>query len=88
MQTGTISTGMALVKAVDPKFQSNTTDNLVIGSGTALLFGFPFLNIPVVGYVQDQPIMYVYTMLALIIYFTALLGGILWRTRKNNDIRS
>ncbi|UOQ87358.1 sodium/glutamate symporter [Gracilibacillus salinarum] len=91
MQTGTISTGMALVKAVDPKFRSNTTDNLVMGSGTALLFGFPLLlilNIPVVGYVQNQPIMYVYTMLALIIYFAALLGGILWRTRKKNKIRS
>ncbi|WP_208592144.1 sodium/glutamate symporter [Gracilibacillus suaedae] len=87
MQTGTISTGMALVKAVDPKFQSNTTDNLVMGSGTALLFGFPLLlilNIPVVGYVQDQPIMYLYTMIALVFYFAALLTGLLWRVRKSN----
>ncbi|MGP4039307.1 S-layer homology domain-containing protein [Gracilibacillus sp. D59] len=85
MQTGTISTGMALVKAVDPKFKSNTTDNLVMGSGTALLFGFPLLlilNIPVVGYVQDQPVMYLYTMLALVLYFAALLFGLLWRVRK------
>ncbi|WP_018931806.1 hypothetical protein [Gracilibacillus lacisalsi] len=87
MQTGTISTGMALVKAVDPKFQSNTTDNLVMGSGTALLFGFPLLlilNIPVVGYVQDRPIMYLYTMIALVSYFAALLAGLLWRVRKND----
>ncbi|MFD2654933.1 S-layer homology domain-containing protein [Gracilibacillus thailandensis] len=87
MQTGTISTGMALVKAVDPKFQSNTTDNLVMGSGTALLFGFPLLlilNIPIVGYVQDRPIMYLYTMIALVFYFAVLLAGLLWRVRKSN----
>lgn len=85
MLTGTISTGMALVKAVDPRFQSNTTDNLVMGSGTALLFGFPLLlvlNIPVVGWVQDQPIMYVYTMLLLVLYFAALLGSLLWKIKR------
>src|SRR5699024_10899176 len=68
MLTGTISTGMALVKAVDPRFQSNTTENLVMGSGTAIMFGFPLLlllNVPVVGFVQNQPIMYVYTFLGL-----------------------
>lgn len=85
MLTGTISTGMALVKAVDPRFQSNTTDNLVMGSGTALLFGSPLLlvlNIPVVGWVQDQPIMYVYTMLLLVLYFAALLGSLLWKIKR------
>ncbi|WP_058308942.1 sodium/glutamate symporter family protein [Gracilibacillus massiliensis] len=86
MQTGTISTGMALVKAVDPKFKSNTTDNLVMGSGTALLFGFPLLlilNIPVVGFVQEQPIMYLYTLGALLLYFGLLLGALLYRINRS-----
>ncbi|GEL76386.1 sodium:glutamate symporter [Tenuibacillus multivorans] len=85
MQTGTISTGMALVKAVDPYFQSNTSENLVMGSGTALMFGFPLLiilNVPVVGYVQGDPWMYVYTFFGLLLYFIALLGTLWYRTRK------
>jgi glutamate:Na+ symporter, ESS family len=86
MLTGTISTGLALVKAVDPKFQSNTTENLVTGSASAILFGFVLLlilNIPVVGFIQNQPIMYVYTFFILLVYFLLLLGLLLFRTRKN-----
>ncbi|MBW4839322.1 MAG: S-layer homology domain-containing protein, partial [Paenibacillaceae bacterium] len=85
MLTGTISTGLALVKAVDPKFQSNTTDNLVMGSATAIMFGFPLLlilNIPIVGYLQQQPVMYIYTFAALFLYFAILLGILLYRSRK------
>ena len=88
MQTGTISTGMALVKAVDPEFQSNSTDNLVLGSATAMMFGFPLLlllNVPIVGYVQNQPIMYLYTFLGLLIYFILLLMFLFIRIRKNSN---
>ena len=85
MLTGTISTGLALVKAVDPKFQSNTTDNLVMGSASAIMFGFPLLlilNIPIVGYLQNQPVMYLYTFGALFLYFAILMGLLLYRSRK------
>lgn len=85
MQTGTISTGMALVKAVDPGFQSSTAENLVMGSASAMMFGVPLLlllNVPVVGYVQNEPIMYLYTLLALLAYFVVLIGVLLYRTRK------
>ena len=85
MLTGTISTGLALVKGVDPKFRSNTADNLVVGSASAILFGFPMLlvlNIPVIGYRENKPEMYVYTLLILIAYFALLFGALLLRTRK------
>ena len=85
MLTGTISTGLALVKAVDPEFRSNTTDNLVVGSATAILFGAPLLvilNVPIVGYVQNQPIMYLYTFLLLLGYFAVVLSALLLRTRR------
>ncbi|MGP4071203.1 hypothetical protein ACTWQB_01455 [Piscibacillus sp. B03] len=91
MQTGTISTGMALVKAVDPHFKTNTADNLVMGSGTALLFGFPLLillNIPVVGYVQDTPMLYFYTLVGFVLYLLLLVGALLFRTRNINVARS
>jgi len=73
--TGTISTGMALLKEIDPGFHSRASENIVLGSGVALLFGFPLLmilNIPIFGYVTNQPFMYLVALLAFIVYFGVL----------------
>lgn len=73
--TGTISTGMALLKEVDPNFDTDVPENIVVGSAIALPFGFPLmvvLNIPVFGVVTGRPIMYLYTMLAFIGYLLFL----------------
>jgi ESS family glutamate:Na+ symporter len=74
--TGIVSTGLALVKEIDPEFESTATKNLVLGSGAALFVGFPLmllLTVPIMGIVTHQPIMFLYTMLALIVYFVILL---------------
>ncbi len=76
MLTGTISTGMALLREVDPNFKTQVAEKLVLGSGVGLLFGFPLmiiLNIPIFGYINNQPIMYLYTLLALTAYLGALI---------------
>lgn len=73
--TGIVSTGLALVKEIDPRFESSATKNLVLGSGAGLFVGFPLmllLNVPVVGFVTHQPVMYLYTMLGLLGYFLLL----------------
>lgn len=73
--TGIVSTGLALVKEIDPNFESSATKNLVLGSGAGLFVGLPLmllLNVPIVGYVQNNPIMYLYTMLGLLLYFIVL----------------
>ncbi len=73
--TGTISTGMALLKQVDPGFHSGASENIVLGSGVALVFGFPLmvmLNIPIFGYVTNQPLMYLIALLSFFIYFGIL----------------
>src|SRR5690606_13341527 len=88
MLTGTISTGLALVKGVDPKFKSNTADNLVVGSASAIVFGFPMLlvlNIPIDGYRQNKPELYWITLAIFIVYFCLLVGAILFRTRVKNQ---
>ena len=72
MLTGTISTGLALLREVDPHFKSGAARNLVFGSGTGLAFGLPMmliLNLPTLGYRNDQPIFYLYAMLGLVVYF-------------------
>ena len=75
MHTGTISTGMALLREIDPKFESGTAEDLVIGSGIALFTGLPLMliiNVPIIGYKTSQPIYYLYTFLALAAYILIL----------------
>src|SRR6056297_86910 len=81
--TGTISTGMALLKQIDPGFHSGASENIVLGSGVALLFGFPLmviLNVPIFGYVTNQPSMYLVALLAFLVYF-GILYFILYKNR-------
>jgi glutamate:Na+ symporter, ESS family len=88
MLTGTISTGLALLREVDPHFRSGAARNLVFGSGTGLAFGLPMmliLNLPTLGYKNGQPIFYVYTMVALVVYFGLLL--LLLRQISKNALR-
>lgn len=87
MGTGTISTGMALLRAVDPKFRTNVPENLVMGSAVAAAFGLPLmliLNIPIVGVVSDKPIMYLYTMLLLIGYLALMYILLYLNVRRTN----
>lgn len=84
MLTGTISTGLALLKEVDPNFETNVAENLVLGSAVGLFLGLPLmliLNIPVFAYVSNQPQMYGYTFLAFIGYLGALYMFILRSSR-------
>ncbi|MBO8160500.1 MAG: hypothetical protein H0Z24_02595 [Thermosipho sp. (in: Bacteria)] len=49
MLTGTISTGMALLREVDPALETGAAENLVFGSGVSMAIGIPLiaiLNLP------------------------------------------
>ena len=84
--TGTVSTGMALLKQVDPGFHSDASENIVLGSAVALIFGFPLmviLNIPIFGYVTNQPAMYLITILAFLLYF-GILTFLLYKYRPKH----
>ncbi len=86
MLTGTISTGLALLREVDPHFRSGAARNLVFGSGTGLAFGLPMmllLNLPTVGFRNGQPELYLYTLAGLFGYWLFMLAlmGIFRRRR-------
>lgn len=88
MLTGTISTGLALIKGVDPKFKTNAADNLVVGSASAILFGFPMLlvlNIPIDGYRQNRPELYWITLGIFVVYLALLISALLFRTRASKN---
>jgi len=89
MLTGTICTGVALLREVDPDFSSPSAEYLVLGSGVGLLFGFPLmilLNVPIVGYVNNQPVMYLFTMLGFVFYMF-LLGLFMYLNRPKNIVK-
>jgi len=85
MMTGTISTGMGLLREVDPNYDSGAAENLVLGSGTGLFFGFPLmivLSIPIIGVSTGQPIMFLYTFIAFIAYLAILLTILFMNVRR------
>ncbi|MDZ7836680.1 MAG: hypothetical protein U5N58_01370 [Actinomycetota bacterium] len=58
MWTGTITTGVALLREVDPHNRSNAAENLVLGSAVALPLGIPLmfiLGLAVSGYRNGNP---------------------------------
>jgi ESS family glutamate:Na+ symporter len=67
--TGTITTGIALLREIDPYAKSRVSENLVLGSGFAIFVGFPLmfiLALPIHGFKHNQPIYYFWTFVAMI----------------------
>ncbi|TVP96249.1 MAG: hypothetical protein EA374_01980 [Acholeplasmatales bacterium] len=76
MLTGTASTGIVLLREVDPNFKTPAANDLVIGSSTAILFGFPILLL--VG-IAPQSTTLMFVTLGLITLLGALfIGLLLW----------
>lgn len=85
MLTGTISTGLALLREIDPNFETQASRNLLLGSGVGLFVGFPLmlvLNIPVVGFVSGNPLLYFLALGILAVYFVILLVVMLANREK------
>ncbi|MBN1298696.1 MAG: sodium:glutamate symporter [Actinobacteria bacterium] len=76
MWTGTISTGIALLREIDPESRSNAAENLVLGSAVALPLGVPLmfiLGLAINGYRVKNPMLYFYTLIIFTAFFTVLL---------------
>jgi ESS family glutamate:Na+ symporter len=87
MLTGTISTGMSLLREVDPALKSGTAENLIYGSGMSLLLGAPLLAIltfPALALKSGNSMLNVYALFSLFGY--GILLWILWlvNNRKRN----
>ena len=85
MWTGTITTGVALLREIDPDSKSNVAENIVIGSAVALPLGVPLmfiLGLAVTGHSANKPILYLYSLLIFIAYLAVLLFILLRRRKK------
>ena len=82
MLTGTASTGVILLREVDPNFETPAANDLIVGSTTAIFFGFPILLL-----VGIAPISIVHTLIVLgIIGVLASVSiGVLVRFNPKND---
>lgn len=72
MLTGTVSTGILLLREIDPNFTSPATNNLVTGSSFAILLGVPMLVL--VGIAPQSTFLLFMTMALVTVYGLALVA--------------
>lgn len=80
MLTGTISSGILLVREIDPNFETPAANNLVTGSSTGIAFGAPVLLF--VGMAARSTAMCFITFGIVVVYFAILLGIVLIKGKK------
>ncbi len=81
MLTGTISSGILLLRQIDPLYKTPAADQLVIGSGTAILFGAPMLLL--IGFAPQSDLLLGLTIVLCVVYLALLLAYMLgWRPGK------
>ena len=79
MLTGTISSGVLLLRELDPQMETPAANNLVLGSSFAIMLGAPLLVL--VGMAPNSTAM-TFTVLGLVIVYYLLLLGIIRIKRK------
>ena len=71
MLTGTISSGVLLLREIDPEFKTPAANNLVVGSSFGILFGAPVLLL--VSMAAKSDFMTYVTFVIVLIYLAVLL---------------
>lgn len=82
MLTGTISSGVVLLREVDPSFETPAANNLLTGSSFAIVLGAPILIL--IGLAPESDIMLFVTLGLLFIYLIPLLFIILKLRKKTH----
>lgn len=80
MMTGTISSGVLLLREIDPEFKTPAANNLILGSSFAIIFGIPMLLL--VGVAPNSTLMTFVTLGLLVVYLAFLLVFMLCIGRK------
>lgn len=83
MLTGTISSGVLLLREVDPEFETPASNHLIVGSSFAIAFGIPMLLLVMFASNGDTA-----TWISFglgFVYFAALVAFILIGKKKNKN---
>ena len=70
MLTGTVSSGILLLREIDPEYKTPAAENLVLGSTTAIVLGFPMLIF--IGLAPQSELWLWITVAMLVAYFLIL----------------
>ncbi len=84
LATGTVSSGLALLRVVDAHFDTPVAEDLVYSGGMAIFFALPILlvaNIPALGYPDQSVEAIIRTMLIIVAYIIVLF--IFWKVYQN-----
>ena len=81
MLTGTISSGVLLLREIDPEMKTPASDNLVYGSSFGIVFGAPMLLI--ISFAAKGEYTALVSIGIIIVYLAALLGIIFAKHKKN-----
>lgn len=82
MLTGTISSGVLLVREIDPEYKTPAANNLVTGSGTAIIFGAPLLVL--IG-LAPKSLAMTLIVLGLVVVYLAFLLFMIFKLNKAKD---
>lgn len=86
MLTGTASTGLALLRGLDPDLKTDVAKDIVLGSAIAAPLGIPLMLLlgqPIIGYKTGNPIYYYITFFGILIYFLAIVFVMTRKVKKN-----
>lgn len=82
MLTGTISSGILLVREIDPDFKTPAANNLVSGSGVAIAFGAPML---ILISMAPKSTASTFIVLGLLALYYLILVGVMCIKKKNKE---
>lgn len=86
MLTGVASTGLALLKGLDPELKTPVAEEMVVGSGTAIVMALPLfvlLFIPSFTYgTENETLFNVITFLGILLYVIIFASMLIFKTRK------
>lgn len=85
MLVGTISSGVLLLRQLDPEYKTPAADSLVVGSGAAILFGAPMLIL--IGLAPQSDLL-LWLTVAIAAAYMALLIWLMLRLQRRSKERS
>ena len=85
MMTGTASTGLALLRGLDPELETDVASNLVLGSAVAAPLGLPLmimLSLPAISYVNGTRTYYYVAFWGILAYLLLMMSLLTIRSIK------
>ena len=82
MLTGTISSGILLVREIDTSFETPAANNLVTGTSTAVIFGIPIIVL--VGLAPKSTAMTFIVLGICLVYYACLMAIIFSKTNRKS----